>query len=281
MLSVHGRRADAFHELTSLAAPLEFCDELELRRNERQTDTLVSDGEEVPLDGSNLVLQAAERFREQSGRSETFDFRLQKRIPVGAGLGGGSSDAVAALKGMDALLQTRMGDGELRAIASSLGSDCPFFIDAVPAVMRGRGELLEAAAAAVSGRLRDKRVVLFRPPFGIATGWAYGRLASRPQLYESQASAQDRLQAFYEGGSLEELLYNVFEGVVGQKFLAIPCLLEKLRARGHKCMMSGSGSACFALVNNHEAAAAIKAICRSSWGEGTFLIETSFAGPKM
>lgn len=281
MLSVHGRRGDGFHELTSLVCPLDFGDELELRQNGRGDDTLVSDGLAVPLDGSNLVLRAAQLFREQCGRSECFDFRLKKRIPVGAGLGGGSSDAVAALQGMNALLQTRLAKDDLREIASSLGSDCPLFVDAVPTVLRGRGEFLEASLPAVSDRLEAKRIILFRPPFGVNTGWAYGQLASRPQLYEAKALAQDRLQMFYGGGSFEGLLYNVFEGVVGQKFLAIPALLERLRRRGHKCLMSGSGSACFAVADDDEEAAAIKSICRSCWGKRTFLIETSFAWPKM
>ena len=281
MLSVHGRRGDGFHELTSLVASLGFCDELELRLNGLQADTLVSDGVEVPLDDSNLVLQAARLFREESGQSECFDFRLRKRIPVGAGLGGGSSDAVAALKGMDVLLQVGMGCEKLRAVASSLGSDCPFFVDAAPAVMRGRGEILEAIDPRACGRLAGQRVVLFRPTFGVATGWAYARLVSRPELYEGKAVAEARLQAFYEGGSLGDLLHNVFEITVGQKFLAIPCLLEKLRARGHQCMMSGSGSACFALVGSDEEAAAVKEICLKSWGQGMFWVETSLAKRKM
>lgn len=281
MLSVHGRRADGFHELTSLVAPLAFGDELEIRVNGLQADTLASRGAEVPQDESNLVLRAARLFREQSGRSECFDFRLEKRIPVGAGLGGGSSDAVAALKGMDALLGTGLGGGELRALASSLGSDCPFFVDAAPVVMRGRGEVLEPLDPAASRRLSGQALVLFRPPFGVDTGWAYGRLASTPGLYESHAAAEGRLQAYYAGESWDQLLHNAFESIVGRKFLAIPCLLEILRERGFKCMMSGSGSACFALVDHHEQAGAINELGRACWGPGMFWVETSLADGKI
>lgn len=278
LLAVHGRRADGFHELTSLVAPLAFGDELELRQNGFQFDTLVGDGVDVPLDETNLVLRAARLFRERSGRRECFDFRLRKRIPVGAGLGGGSSDAVAALRGMDALLQTRLGDEGLRAVAATLGSDCPFFVDAVPAVMRGRGEVLERADPAVVDRLSGQRVVLFRPTFGIDTGWAYGRLAARPQLYAEKTGAEARLHAFNQGGRLEDLLHNIFEEIVGRKFLAIPCLLEKLRERGRACMMSGSGSACFALVGSDAEATAVVELCRSCWGQGIFWVETSVSG---
>lgn len=276
MLSVHGRREDGFHELTSMIVALGFGDELELRVNGMKADTLVSDGAQVPVDETNLVLRAARLFRECSGRRECFDFRLRKRIPVGAGLGGGSSDAVAALKGMDALLQTRMGGEKLRELASLLGSDCAFFVDAAPAVMTGRGEQLEALDPQAAARLSGQRVVLFRPSFAVDTGWAYGRLAARPRSYEAKALAEARLAAFSAGGCWKDLLLNVFEEIVGEKFLALPCLLEKLRAQGFLCMMSGSGSACFALVASDEEAAALSATCRHAWGEDIFWVETSF-----
>lgn len=281
MLSLHGRRADGFHELTSLVAPLQFGDELELRVSDRETDTLVSEGSDVPLDDSNLVLQAARAFRRASGRSETFDFRLKKNIPVGAGLGGGSSDAVAALKGMNALLGTGMSKDQLRELAATLGSDCPFFVDATPARMCGRGEVIEPVDRLTVTRLAGQRLVLFRPDFGIDTGWAYRQLAASPGLYESKALADRRLQIYEEGGDLGDLLYNGFEGIVGRKFLAIPCLLEIFRARGYHCLMSGSGSACFGIVDGREQATEMHRICIDCWGESTFWVETSLAEQKM
>lgn len=277
MLSVHGRRIDGFHELTSVVAALDFGDELELRVNGQAADTLESDGVEIPTDVSNLVLQAAGLFREKTGRSEFFDFRLHKKTPVGAGLGGGSSDAVAALKGMDALLGTNLGSDKLRGIAASIGSDCPFFVDAAPSVMTGRGEFIEPLSGQAASRLYGQRLVLFRPSFGINTGWAYGQLASMPELYEEKASADGRLNAFRDGGRVDDLLHNDFEAAVGRKFLAIPCLLGKLRDLGYQCMMSGSGSACFALVDNDEQAAELKEICMDCWGRDIFWVVTSLA----
>lgn len=281
MLSVHGRRADGFHELTSLVAPLEFGDELEVRINEFASDTLVSEGSNVPMDDSNLVLQAARAFRRESGCGETFDFRLSKRIPVGAGLGGGSSDAVAALKGIDVLLGTKMSPGRLRDIAASLGSDCPFFVDAAPALMRGRGELVEPVDRAMASRLAGQRLVLFRPDFAVDTGWAYKQLAASPERYEAKALTDSRLRMHKEGGDLGDLMHNGFEEVVGRKFLAIPCLLDILRGRAYRSMMSGSGSACFALVDNSGQAAEIKQVCLNCWGESMFWVETSLSGQKM
>lgn len=281
MLSVHGGRSDGFHELTSVVAALEFADELELRINGLHSDSLVSDGQTVPLDDSNLVLQAARLFRRQTGRDDYFDFSLSKRIPVGAGLGGGSSDAVAALKGMDELSGTELGHAQLREIAAILGSDCAFFVDAAPALMRGRGELIEPLSPAISSRLAGQRLVLFRPDFGIDTGWAYRQLAASPERYEDKILAENHLHALDAGGGLGGLLHNVFEPIVGRKFLAIPCLLEILRGCGYPCLMSGSGSACFALVDDERQVAEIKQACFKCWGESTFWVETSLSGQKM
>jgi len=277
MLSVHGRREDGFHELTSVIMALDFGDELELRLNRETTDTLVCDNSALPLGASNLVLQAARHFREATGRTESFDFSLKKRTPVGAGLGGGSSDGVAALKGMDRLLGTNFGGHQLRELAASLGSDCPFFVDAAPAVMTGRGESIEPLPNTVTDKISGQRLVLFRPDFGINTAWAYGKLAAMPEPYEPKAMAAARLSVFYGNGGLDELLFNSFEQAIGQKFLAIRCLLEILRSKGYRCLMSGSGSACFAIVDGDDEAADIKATCQESWGPNIFWVETSLA----
>jgi 4-diphosphocytidyl-2-C-methyl-D-erythritol kinase len=167
---------------------------------------------------------------------------------------------------------------ELFCLAARLGSDCPFFIDPVPTKMTGRGEVLEPLPKTVAGNLRGRRVLLFRPWFGIDTAWAYRRLMETgPSAYEAEAVAQARLDAFGQSGHLQPVLSNSFEPCVGEKYLAIPCLLEELRRSGHACLMSGSGSCCFALPEDGVEAEAIRGICQAAWGEGTFLIETSIA----
>lgn len=281
MLSVHGRREDGFHELTSVVAALAFGDELELRINNGDRDRLTSDGLEIPLDESNLVLRAAQLFREATGRSECFDFRLKKNIPVGAGLGGGSSDGVAALKGMNALLSTCMDGGQLRELAARLGSDCPFFVDGQPSLMRGRGEQIEPLDEEAARRLSGRRIALFRPSFGIHTGWAYSQLVAMPEFYEDATVADARLDSFSKGGHWSAFLHNTFEDAVGRKFLALPCLLEKLRMQGYDCMMSGSGSACFALIDSDAQVASMKVTCLQCWGENIFWVETTLIGRKM
>lgn len=144
MLSVHGQRDDGFHSLTSVVASLVFGDTLIVSLNEAGVDRLNCSDSAVPTGHANLILKAAVAFREELGENIYFDFDLDKRIPMGAGLGGGSSNAAVALCAMNQLRGNCMTKERLRAVATELGSDCPFFIDSIPSKMSGRGEVLEA-----------------------------------------------------------------------------------------------------------------------------------------
>ena len=276
MLSVHGQRADGFHALTSLVVALEFGDTLTIRAGGSR-DVLHCSDPAVPLGPENLLLKAAAAFRSRLGRAEYFEFNLNKRIPMGAGLGGGSGNAAVALRGMNQLAGEPFSNAVLCELAAELGSDCAFFIEGRAAWMRGRGEVIEPVAAEVAERLRGTRVVLFRPNFGVETAGAYGRLvAGAPGSYEPEAAGVARMQHFIESGTLADVLFNSFEGPVGRKYLAISTLLAQLRAAGVECLMSGSGSCCFALLEENCAhVSQIEKIVRDAWGEAVFWVETS------
>ena len=275
MLSVHGPRGDGFHALTSLVVALEFGDTLRVSLNDLGVDRLLCSDVNLPTGEANLIIKAASALRAHLGEAIYFDFDLEKRIPMGAGLGGGSSNAAVALIAMNQLLGERVTHETLFSLAAELGSDCPFFIDAVPSVMSGRGEVVEALPGEIANNLSKKRLVLFRPDFGINTGWAYRRLiGSKICAYETEVVAATRLEKFRDSGAIDEVLHNSFEPIVGDKYLAIPCLLEQLRAAGHACLMSGSGSCCFALAKDAAEVSAIRAICEKDWGRGIFFVET-------
>jgi 4-diphosphocytidyl-2-C-methyl-D-erythritol kinase len=278
MLSVHGPRGDGFHALTSLVVALDFGDTLRVTRNDVGVDRLHCSDPTVPSDESNLILKAAAAFCARFGESVTFDFDLNKRIPMGAGLGGGSSNAAVALRAMNQLTGERLEHATLLQVAAELGSDCPFFIDAVPSIMSGRGEVLAPLARETADALRGQRILLFRPFFSVPTAWAYRRLLdSQPSAYETEAQATARLRQFDASGDVAGLLYNTFEPSVGSKYLAIPCLLERLRAAGHACLMSGSGSCCFALPKDAHEAATISELIKKDWGSRIFFVETSIS----
>lgn len=285
-LAITGRRADGFHDLVSVVAPLEFGDEIVAEAvGERKTAdgapsperfTLECDVADVPRDGTNLILKAAQLFAETTGWGGAVHFRLTKRIPMGAGLGGGSSNAVAALRALNALSGARASEAQLEAMAARLGSDCVLFLRGTPVVMRGRGECVESLPASATARVRGRRVLVFKPSFGIATPWAYARMVARGADYLPEAEAEARLAAWIAGDApAEEILFNNMEPAAFEKFVALPVLLEKLRAEFSLApRMSGSGSACFALLRDEAEAAPIVARIRECWGPAATVFET-------
>ena len=286
-LAVTGGRDDGYHELVSVAAPLDFGDELTAedggpRTDDRAQFTLECDHPELPVDDSNLILRAARAFVVATGWGQRVAFKLTKRIPLGAGLGGGSSNAVAALRALNQLSGGRLGEARLAEVASTLGSDCALFLKNAPVVMRGRGERIEALPAAAAGRLRGQRVLLFKPSFAISTAWAYGRMAAGGADYRPAGDAEARLAAWLRGAApVGELLFNNMEGVAFEKYVALPVLLEKLRREfGVAARMSGSGSACFALLGGTpengeqtDRRARMKHLIKGCWGPAAWVQE--------
>lgn len=275
-LAVTGRRVDGFHDLVSLVAPLDFGDTLRatMLNAEAGADELVCAAPGVPTDASNLVLKAAAAWRTAGGRAPRFRFELEKRTPAGAGMGGGSSDGVAALRALQRLAEVALPEAALAEVAAKLGSDCPLFLANAPTIMRGRGERLEFLGEAERARLNGRRVLVCRPGFGIETPWAYGRLvAGAPHSYTPATEAETRLAAWRAGEiELEALLANSFEAVAYAKFPALPVLAARLRERcGLALHMTGSGSACFALLDEASDAADPIAEIRAAWGAETFV----------
>lgn len=276
-LAITGRRADGFHDLVSVATPLDWGDTLGVTlRGEGKDFTLSCDDPAVPTDGTNLILRAAEAFRATTGWGRGAHFVLQKRIPMGAGLGGGSSNGAMALRALNRLSGAPLSEPTLETLAAKLGSDCALFLRDGPVVMRGRGERVESLPAAGAARLRGRRVLVFKPGFGIATPWAYGRMvAAAPGSYLSAAQAEARLAAWLgdPAAPAERLLFNNMEVPAFTKFVALPALLDDLRRRfGLEPRMSGSGSACFALLGENAPVAEIEAEIRAKWGASALIV---------
>jgi 4-diphosphocytidyl-2-C-methyl-D-erythritol kinase len=276
-LAVTGRRTDGFHDLVSLVAPVAWGDTLRVEAAEKDF-SLACDDPSVPCDETNLVLQAAGAFRAASGWKGGAKFFLEKRIPMGAGLGGGSSDAAAALRALNELSGRLLSAAALEQVAGGIGSDCPLFLRQAPVLMRGRGERIAALSEAAKARLRGRRVLIFKPPFGVPTPWAYARLAAgAARNYLPAPVAESRLARWLddESAPLDQLLFNSFEPGVFGKFVALPVLLAELRKRfGANPGMSGSGSACFLLLAEDALVSELTAAIRSSWGTPAFVVET-------
>lgn len=275
-LAVVGRRPDGFHDLVSVAAPLELADEVSFEPAAEWS--LECDDPSVPADASNLVLKAAEAYARIRPEVPRGRFRLRKRIPNGAGLGGGSSDAAAALRLLDRASGVPRGAEFLESVALEVGSDCAFFIRGLPAVMRGRGERLEVLPASVRRALAGRRVIVIKPPFGVPTPEAYA-LFVRHGVPRTPAQAESLLEGWLARPDTDpSLLGNDLESPVFRKFLALPVGLEAAGAAlGQGFRMTGSGSACFCLLRGQPDIDALHAALLRCWGPGFWAAESRIA----
>ena len=272
-LAITGRRADGFHELVSLVAPIALADTLTL--DVGRPLGLTCDDAALPVDGTNLVLKAAAAYARRRPAAPTGHFHLTKRVPHGAGLGGGSADAAAALRLLDRASGDPLGPEVLEALAAEVGSDCPFFVRGQTAVMRGRGERLEILPAAARTALVGRKVVLVKPPFGVPTPEAYGLLAQAGK-YRPAAQAEAELAAWVARPSADPAnLGNDLAAPVFAKYLALPAGLASFgRVTGLNWQMTGSGSACFAWVDAGFDQAGLRADAVRVWGPGAWVAET-------
>lgn len=279
-LAVTGRRGDGFHDLVSLVLPLEFGDELTWQPGGADLAMTCSDAA-LEVGPGNLVLKAAAAFERETGEVVRGRFHLAKRVPTGAGLGGGSSDAAGALLLLNRSVSKPLSHATLSEIGARVGSDVPLFLTPGPSVIRGRGERVEALAASAARSFSRASILLFKPDFGVPTPWAYGALASgAPATYCGSPEAESRLAALVAAGPRWGAhLFNSFEAVVFARFIALPTLLARLRTKhGAEVAMSGSGSCCFAVGLEGEALDAAEREVRECWGPSAFVARTRVSG---
>jgi len=252
-LRIIAKRADGYHELDSLMLKLEFGDRLVLARRRAPGIELHCRGADLPVDRENLVCRAATAFCDHCGIEPALTITLVKKIPVAAGLGGGSSDAAAVLRGLDRLYNTGLDDEALTRLARPLGADVPFFVqDAVAARAQGIGELLTP----VSLPPGLGSIVLVNPGFAVSTAWVYGnfRLTKQSDPYIFSGSLPEGKLVF--GNDLEQVTM-----VRHPELIAIRD--ELLAAGAATAMMAGSGPTMFALFKDREEAR----ICAARMGK--------------
>ena len=249
-LKVVRRREDGYHDIESLFQPLELCDTLILGRTQRPGVSLDCPGSDLPCDRRNLAYRAAELFLEKTGRDGGLSIILHKSIPLAAGLGGGSSDAAAVLKGADLLHGRRLTDRALEKLGRELGADVPFFIKAAPSWAGGVGDILRPA------RLPNFHYVLVNPGFEVATAWVYGALRKPLTLSRGLDTFRART-AVYDGWETlaQEDLVNDLETVVEKAHPLIGRIRQELISAGARlARMSGSGPTVFGLFEGEEEA---------------------------
>lgn len=278
LLAVTGVRTDGFHDLISLVAPISLGDTLSATRAE--ADSLRCNAPGVPTDASNLVLRTVQRFRASVPACPTLAWTLEKSVPHGAGLGGGSSDAAAALKILNEFCGNPLNAEQLCGLAAELGSDVPLFLKGRPVIMRGRGERVETLPEAACAQLLKLRFLIFKPAFGVSTAEAYGTMKQNaPHDYVSAESTEAQLRGWLSEPETAPLpLANNMEQAVFRKHLALPALFRKLReCHGLDPHMSGSGSACFAKISDSTNLPAVEQTVREAWGTGAFICPVKIA----
>ena len=243
-LEVLRRRSDGYHDLNTAFAALDLHDSITLaRRDDGQIKLSVVGNPELGSDASNLCVRAALALRDHVGdRTLGLEIELEKRIPIGAGLGGGSSDAAGVLKGAAALWGVDVGNGELSELASALGSDVPFFLRAGLAIAGSRGETLNPVDLAL-----PFAILLVNPGIHIATPWAYQQVARN-----SERPATDLELILRRGVLNPEILraelVNDFEPAMFGHYPQLARIKERLYDAGAVfALMSGSGSTMFGL----------------------------------
>ena len=172
-LKVLGKRDDGFHDIESLMVAVSGVnDRLTFDVNEGNGKLdLLCDLPSLSMGEDNLIIRAIELFKNTVGLDIEGSVTLEKFIPIGAGLGGGSSDAAATLNAVNALFGKPLSIDQLKELGAILGSDVPFFIEAIPSLITGRGELLSS----YTGELTRKPIVLIKPDFEVSSAWAYSR----------------------------------------------------------------------------------------------------------
>jgi 4-diphosphocytidyl-2-C-methyl-D-erythritol kinase len=245
VLDVLRKRDDGYHEVEMIMTMVDLADRLEMEELPRDTIIISSQVGYIPLDEKNLAFQAARLIKERYDVKQGVYIHLDKKIPVAAGLAGGSSDAAAALRGLNRLWKLQIPEDELCRLGAELGSDVPFCVTGGTAIARGRGEQLEHIAGPP-----QCWVVLAKPPINVSTADVYGRF--RANELKEHPSIPNMVSAL-ERGSFTDIcdgLGNVLEKVTLDLYPEVMQLKESMiRLGADGVLMSGSGPTVFGLVS--------------------------------
>ncbi len=268
ILNILGKRADGFHELETVMQPVDFCDELFFERGGNSVE-LACNEKTLPTDSKNLVHRAATSFLTAAKISDGVKIRLEKKIPLAAGLGGGSGNAATTLLGLNELFGSPFSLEKLHELAATLGSDINFFLQNKPALATGRGEKVESLENFPA--LNGKAFFLVHPGFGISTPWSYQNLARFPEALNGQKGRAQKLIAQLQTNNwaaIADGFYNSLEAPALDKFPVLKLYQEFLAANGALVsLMSGSGSTTFAIAKNVSIAEVLAEKFKSQFGD--------------
>ena len=244
-LRVTGKRDDGFHEISSLFSMIDLYDLLEVEPADDDNITLTQDSDDLTAGEENIIFKAAMALRQEAGLKMGAKINLKKNIPISAGLGGGSSDAAAALICLNRLWDISLSRSELAKIGESIGSDIPFFLGSAASWVTGRGEKLKPISVS-----KTLPLLLVKPAFGISAGDAYrGSDFNYGPVKNGEAIIED----FITGSptKIAGNLVNDLEPWAMETYPALVALKEKIKETTPLgVLMSGSGSTLFGIYEN-------------------------------
>ncbi len=268
-LRVHGRRPDdGYHEITSVIQPVNLFDTVKIEASEGNGILLNTRGIDIPSDKSNLAYKAAMLYFKKADIRKKITISIDKSIPTGSGLGGGSSNAAAVLVGLNRLLNG-LSENELMKISPKLGADVPFFIKCRSAVVEGIGEKVTI--------LKDLPLfhyVVIYPKFGVSTVEVYKEWDKLNSGINDQKPEREKLEQVFLGPELEPLVFNDLERPSFNVCPALKKYKELMHSLDTKLVMiSGSGSSLFALFRKNKPAEDLYKYLSSSKEIDTFLLK--------
>jgi 4-diphosphocytidyl-2-C-methyl-D-erythritol kinase len=261
-LRVLSRREDGFHEIETLMVALcgvEDVIRFDLTAGKGEVK-LLCDDPALPIGEDNLIMRALRSFSSRTGKEFCGEIVIEKRIPSGAGLGGGSSDAASTLRALNKISGSRLAVTDLRAVAGEIGADVAFFIQPEPSWCKGKGEVV----LPFTGNIPGREVFLLKPAFSVATAWAYSSWEQSGRLpgvdYSRQSSPWGDL-------------CNDLERPVFAKYLVLAAMKSWLfdQPEAEFAMMSGSGATVFALLHDRSGAADLRQRALAEFGAGCWV----------
>ncbi|MFH1714825.1 MAG: 4-(cytidine 5'-diphospho)-2-C-methyl-D-erythritol kinase [Elusimicrobiota bacterium] len=253
-LEIRGRRKDGYHNLVSFMQEISLYDDIEVINRKDSNIKVSGDGIKIPYDERNLAWRAAKKMQEASGKKNGVNIHIKKRIPIGAGLGGGSSNAASVLLGLNKLWNTGFSLKKLARIGKTLGADVPFFIYGGACLVRGIGEKVRQLK-----NIPKINMVLVYPAIHVVTKKVYESYSFKLTKKFKKCSIEHYYNSRGSSLSLKKGLFNRLEESCFKLYPKIQRLKEYLMSyQVGGVLMSGSGSSVFAIVNNAKQARAIK-----------------------
>lgn len=257
-LDVLRRRSDGYHEVRMIMQTVDICDDLLFEKVKQPGIVLQTDNDELPVNSDNLICKAAALLFRERGITEGVKITLTKRIPIAAGMAGGSSDAAAAMRGLNELFDMGYSLRELQALGVTLGADIPYCLVGGTMLSEGIGEILTPLPPPP-----DCFLVVAKPDINVSTGFVYGNLHADTLTYHPDI---DGMIEALKDGSLQGItsrLGNVLETVTVREYPVIEELKELLRSKGaENALMSGSGPTVFGIFADRDGAEAAASAIR-------------------